>query len=98
MWNDLWQRNGSPVFHNYDAMPRTLPEMFKILKTYDKKTLFKPEFFERRKAKALDCEFVQVKPVAQFGDAVELGFNVGTRGNGYDKPHWPDDLRVEIVT
>ena len=31
------------------------------------------------------------------GGGVEGGFNVGTRGNGIDKPVWPDNLRVEIV-
>lgn len=74
-----------------------LPSMLGLLHKHDAKTLFKPEFFERRDSKAVGFEFVQLKPVAQFVDDVKLEYNVGTRGNGYDKPHWPADLRTEVV-
>ena len=43
-------------------------------------------------------EYVQLKPIARFKDGVRLGYNVGTRTNGVDKPKWPSDLTVEIVT
>lgn len=31
------------------------------------------------------------------GNEVQLGFNVGTRGNGKDAPKWPSDLMTEVV-
>ena len=33
--------------------------------------------------------------VGQFESGVELGYHVGTRGNGIDQPVWPKDLTVE---
>lgn len=78
-------------------MQYLLPEMIGLLAKHDSSTLFSPEFFERRRSKAAGYEFVQVKPVAQFADGVELGFNVGTRTNGVDKARWPEDLTTEII-
>ena len=75
-----------------------LPDMIGRLHKYDEDVLFKPEFFEKRMSKASQHEFVQIKPVARFKDNVQLGYNVGTRTNGVDKPKWPSDLNVEIVT
>lgn len=73
--------------------------MLKLLHTHDKDVLFSPAFFENQTSKAVGATFVRVKPVAQFKDqAVELGYNVGTRGNGVDKPVWPNDLTTEIVS
>lgn len=79
-------------------MHHTLPVMLGMLQKYDKEGLFKPEFFEKRESKALGYEFIGVGPVAKFEDGVELKYNVGTRGNGVDKPYWPSDLSVEVVT
>ncbi|KAI5359316.1 putative CoA-transferase family III [Septoria linicola] len=97
VWSELWQRHGSPVYRNHHNMGYLLPSMLGLLHKHDAKTLFKPEFFERRNSNAVGFEFVQLKPVAQFVDDVKLEYNVGTRGNGYDKPHWPADLRTEVV-
>ena len=97
VWKNVWERHGKPVFHHYHAMPYLLPRMFGLLHEHAEETLFKPEFFESRMSKAVGWEFVQVKPVAQFKDDVTLGYNVGTRSNGVDAPHWPQDLGVEIV-
>jgi hypothetical protein len=70
----------------------------KLLEEHDADTLFNPSFFEPRLSKAMDTTFIQVKPIARFeNNAVELKYNVGTRGNGVDKPLWPEDLTVEIV-
>ncbi|KAI1776977.1 CoA-transferase family III [Hypoxylon cercidicola] len=97
-WDELWSRHGSPVFRHYHAMPYLLPAMMKILYQYDAETLFKPAFFEERKAENLGHIFVQPKPVAGFANGVvDLGFHIGTRGNGVDAPVWPKDLRVEVV-
>lgn len=99
VWQDVWGRHGNYVFKNHHSMLHTLPVMLGMLHKYDSKTLFKPEFFERRTSKALGgLEFVGVKPVAQFRDDVQLRFNVGTRGNGVDQARWPEDLGVEVVT
>ncbi|EME46194.1 hypothetical protein DOTSEDRAFT_70247 [Dothistroma septosporum NZE10] len=75
-----------------------LPKMMALLHKNASKQLFKDEFFERRESTAAGHEFVQLKPVARFKDKVELRYNVGTRGNGYDQPHWPADLGVEVVS
>ena len=68
-----------------------------LLAKHDRDTLFKPEFFEHRRSKAVGHAFQQVKPVAQFADDIQLGYNVGTRTNGMEKARWPDDLRTEII-
>ncbi|KAI1406995.1 CoA-transferase family III [Hypoxylon sp. FL1857] len=96
-WNELWTRHGSPVFRHFHAMQHLLPAMLKILHQYDAKTLFNPAFFENRRAENLGATFVQVKPVAQFSNAVDLGYHIGTRGNGVDQPVWPKDLTTEVV-
>lgn len=98
IWEELWKRHGSPVFRHYDNTRRTVPEMLKLLHQFDENTLFQPSFFERYRSEAVDVTVVKVKPVARFKEnVVELKYNVGTRGNGIDKPIWPDDLTVEIV-
>ncbi|KAK0896110.1 hypothetical protein LTR02_011416 [Friedmanniomyces endolithicus] len=97
IWSDLRQRHGDPVFRHYHNMGYTLPAMFALLEENVSETLYRPEFFERRVSKAVGREFVQVKPVARFADGVELGYSVGTRGNGVDPARWPKDLRTEIV-
>ncbi|KAK6954259.1 hypothetical protein Daesc_004226 [Daldinia eschscholtzii] len=97
-WKEVWKRHGSPVFRHYHAMPYLLPAMLKLLYQHDSQVLFNPEFFQEREAKSIGATFVQIKPVAQFADgAVELGYHIGTRGNGVDEPVWPDDLTVEVV-
>ena len=72
--------------------------MFGLLHKYDEGTLFNPEFFEKRTSKAMGHEYIQIKPIAKFKDDVRLGYNVGCRPNGMDKPRWPSDLSVEVVT
>lgn len=72
--------------------------MLKLLHQHDEKVLFNPSFFAQYRSEAIDVTIIKVKPVAQFKDnLVELKYNVGTRGNGVDKPIWPDDLTVENV-
>ncbi|GKT71317.1 alpha methylacyl-CoA racemase [Colletotrichum tofieldiae] len=79
-------------------MAHTVPIMSKLLQEHDSKTLFQPQFFEMRTSKAVDGTFWVVKPVLQFhNNAVEMKYNVGTRGNGVDEPIWPTDLTVEVV-
>ncbi|KAI1651762.1 CoA-transferase family III [Daldinia loculata] len=97
-WNEVWKRHGSPVFRHYHAMPHLLPAILKLLYQHDSQVLFNPAFFQEREAKNIGATFIQVKPVAQFADgAVDLGYHIGTRGNGVDEPVWPDNLTVEVV-
>ena len=99
IWQDLWSRNGRQVFRHYHNMGYTLPHYIKMLYQNSSKTVMKPEFFEERDLKTIGKTLRVVKPVAQFTEEkVELGFNVGTRTNGVDKPRWPNDLSVEFVT
>ncbi|KAI0846762.1 CoA-transferase family III [Daldinia vernicosa] len=98
IWTELWKRHGSPVFRYYHAMPHSLPAMLKLLNQHDSQVLFNPVFFQEQEAKNIGATFVQVKPVAQFADeAVDLGYHIGTRGNGVDEPVWPENLTVEVV-
>ncbi|KAI1466673.1 CoA-transferase family III [Daldinia caldariorum] len=97
-WNEVWKRHGSLVFRHYHAMPHLLPVMLKLLYQHDSQVLFNPAFFQEQEAKSIGATFVQVKPVARFsGGTVDLGYHIGTRGNGVDEPLWPDDLTVEVV-
>ncbi|TQN64862.1 Succinyl-CoA--L-malate CoA-transferase beta subunit [Colletotrichum shisoi] len=98
VWKEVWERHGSPVFRHFHTMAQTVPLMSKLLQDHDTKTLFQPQFFEMRASKAVDGTFWVVKPVLQFENgAVEMRYNVGTRGNGVDEPVWPADLSVEVV-
>ncbi|KAI3318366.1 CoA-transferase family III [Xylariaceae sp. AK1471] len=98
VWQELWQRYGSPTFRHYHSMLYLLPAMMKLLVQHDSLTLFSPSFFQPMEAKYLDTTFIRPKPVAQFASGVELKYHVGTRGNGVDQPVWPKDLTVEVVT
>lgn len=75
-----------------------LPAVMKVLAQHDSETLLSPSFFQLMEAKNLATTFIRPKPVAQFASGVELGYHVGTRGNGVDQPVWPKDLTVEVVT
>ncbi|GAP93263.1 hypothetical protein SAMD00023353_11600010 [Rosellinia necatrix] len=98
VWQELWQRHGSPVFRHYHSMAYLLPAMLKLLVQHDSATLFNPRFFQPMEAKYLGATFIRPKPVARFASGLELKYHVGTRGNGVDQPMWPKDLTVEVVT
>ncbi|KXT01944.1 hypothetical protein AC578_2565 [Pseudocercospora eumusae] len=97
VWNEVWSRHGSPVYRHYHSMQYTLPSMIGLLKKHDSKTLFNPAFFEQRTSKAVGHDFIVVKPIADYHGEVELKYNVGTRGNGYDKAYWPENLLTEVL-
>ena len=95
IWDEVWTRNGRQVFRHYHNMNYTLPYYMKM---FQKEGLFDLDFFELRETKALGLKIRTPKPVLRFPTGtVEFGFNVGTRGNGVDQPHWPSDLSTEIV-
>lgn len=60
--------------------------------------IISPSFFEDRESKAIGKIVRTPKPVIKYdNDQVQLKYNVGTRGNGKDAPHWPVDLMTEVV-
>lgn len=76
----------------------SLPVMLKTLHEQDAGVLFKPKFFEARRAKNLATTFVVPKPVLRFpGGEVQPGYTIGTRKNGTDLAYWPKDLKTEVI-
>jgi hypothetical protein len=74
-----------------------IPALMKVLVQYDSEPLLIRSFFQFMEAKNLATTFIGPKPVAQFGSGVELGYRVGTRGNGIDQSISPKDLTAEII-
>lgn len=98
VWKEVWEKHGAPVFRHYDHM---LAMLFKVMVMLRKNTpdLFDDSHFEIRHPSHLNISYRTVKPVLQFPDGlVKPGFTVGTRGNGVDKPHWPKNLKTEVIT
>jgi len=98
IWQDVWTRNGKQVFRHFHNMPYTLPRFLQMLKENSAKTLFAPDFFEKRRSGALGTDIMTPKPIIRFPEGkVRLEYNVGTRGNGVDQPRWPENLMTEVV-
>ncbi|PVI02687.1 CoA-transferase family III [Periconia macrospinosa] len=98
IWSDLWKGHGSPVFRHFDNTRLTVPKLIDLLHGHDEDILFNPDFFQTCRSAAIGVSIRKVRPVAHFkDDVVEMGYNVGTRGNGVDEPMWPKDLLTEIV-
>ena len=101
VFDHVWAENGRPVYHHWHNNVVTLPEtLWRLRSGPGGKRIFKPEFFEDRRAPGIlgEKKIRCVKPVAEWGDVVKLGFNIGTRGNGIDAPYWPDDLMQERMS
>jgi len=97
-WKKLWKRNRRVVFRAEHNMSYTIPKVMGMLKQNSGKVVFNPAFFEDRKSEAMAADARTVKPVIRFqGGEVELGYHVGTRGNGVDQVRWLEDLMTEIV-
>jgi hypothetical protein len=61
--------------------------------------LYDGAYFEKRHSAPLGVDIRVVKPILQFPEGrVTLGYNVGTRPNGVDKPRWPENLLTETVS
>ncbi|RMJ14268.1 hypothetical protein CDV36_006094 [Fusarium kuroshium] len=99
VWQDLWKRNGSPVFRYFDPMQTLVPKTLQVVMKNSGQALFKPKFFHQYSCRYLGKDVKIVAPILRFpnGD-VKPGFNVGTRSNGVDAARWPEDLSVEVVT
>jgi hypothetical protein len=105
IWEELWSKNGRLVLRHYEGMTRTLPKVMGTIFKNSAAKLLKPSYFMETDAPlGENGEAVKmkiVKPVLKFVEEgkgkVDLGFNVGTRGNGVDEPKWPEDLMVPVV-
>lgn len=98
VWQDVWQRNGSPVFRHHHAMQYLLPRVLGAVQRSSADKLFKEEFFTEYFVKSLGKTMRIVAPVLRFpNQEVKLGFDVGARTNGVDEARWPEDLGVEKV-
>ncbi|KAF2100262.1 putative L-carnitine dehydratase [Rhizodiscina lignyota] len=92
--------HGNPMYQHWHNNGFSVPVTMKALRAGEGgKRLFQPDFFEDRSAPTVmgDKKIRKVKGIAQFQDVVQLGFNVGTRGNGIDAARWPTDLMVDQV-
>jgi hypothetical protein len=95
VWQDLWERNRKPVFRHYHNTGVILPAHLKLC---GEQGLFDRKHFEIRRSVAIGANMRIVKPVLEFTDGeVQLGYQVGTRGNGVDAARWPADLSTEVV-
>ena len=97
VWEEVWARNGRPIFRHYHPMQYLFPRGIEMLRA-NAPAVLDPEYFEVRKAEAMQCNIRCVKPVLQFpSKKVELKFQVATRTNGIDRARWPEDLLTETV-
>lgn len=101
VWKQLWSESGMQPWRHYQNMGVTIPAYVGYLMQKKGVVLFKPEFFHEVESKAVGARFRCVRPIIQYKaseeEKVKPGFNVGTRGNGFDAPKWPEDLMVEII-
>lgn len=101
VFDRVWAEHGKPVYRYWHNNGLTVPEVLHRLRNGPAaKRLFRPEFFEERSSTGTlgpDKGITVVKGVADWGNVVNLSFNVGTRGNGVDAAKWPEDLSIENV-
>lgn len=100
VFDKVWAEHGRPVYRYWHNNGVSAPETVKRLKSGPaSERILRPEFFEDRRSPSVLGEklFRAVKGVADWRGVVDLGYNVGTRGNGVDAARWPDDLSQEVV-
>lgn len=92
----MWQKYGRLPFRAHQPMEVITPVAMKLME--ERSDSFRDEFFETRRSRILGVDIRCVKPAIRFPHGeVDLGFTVGTRGNGRDAPRWPEDLTTEVV-
>ncbi len=80
-------------------MQYSIPFFMSLLRKNCGEALFRPEFFHNRHSGVLKVDIKTPRPILRFPQGlVELKYNVGTRGNGVDKPKWPENLMTEVVS
>ncbi|KIM36718.1 hypothetical protein M413DRAFT_77989 [Hebeloma cylindrosporum] len=99
IWDQLWEAYDRPILRHTDNMGVTLyPLIKKLTENPLGARIFNPDFFELRENKAIGVPIQTVKPILGFPEGVvELGYNIGSRGNGVDEARWPEDLLTEII-
>lgn len=99
VFEEVRERNHCPTLHHTDTMGEGMTLLVGDLIKYSTDTVWKPEHFVDNMVKHLGKKVRNVAPVLQFADGtVKPGFQIGARTNGLDKPHWPADLSVEVVS
>ncbi|KAF5963418.1 alpha-methylacyl racemase [Fusarium coicis] len=104
VFQEVWNENGREIFRHYHGMLWELPHLVAMIRRSEAgKRILAPEFFEDRDAdlplKGKGRKMRMAKPMCQFpGGVVQLGFDIQTRTLGVDKPRWPEDLTVQVVT
>ncbi len=99
IWQDVWKRNGKKVFRHHHNMIFTIPEYVRMMMTDPGDTILNDDWFHIVSSEAVNVKIRCVKPVLQFPEGnIQLGYKVGTRGNGVDKSRWPKDLMINIAT
>ncbi|OQU97090.1 hypothetical protein CLAIMM_03086 [Cladophialophora immunda] len=97
VWRELWEKYGRFQFRANQPMEVITPAVMQLMEK--REDSFRDEFFSVQRSKALNVDIRCVKPVLRYPHGeVELGFTVGTRGNGTDAPRWPEDLTIEVVS
>lgn len=97
VWQQMWEKYDKFQFRAHQPMEITTPVIMKLMK--ERSNSFGDEFFHVQRSKILGVDIRCVKPAIRYPHGeVELGFTVGTRGNGTDAPRWPEDLTTEVVT
>lgn len=97
IWEPLWESYGKFQFRANNPMEVSGPFVLKLMS--EKNDSFRDEYFITRRSGVLGVDIRCLKPALEFPDGeVNLSYNVGTRGNGVDKPFWPQDLLTEVVT
>lgn len=100
VWDKLWSECGRPIHRSWVNNGATVPATLRNLRSGPGgDRLFQKDFFQDRSAPGPlgEGKIRGVKGVADWAGVVELGFNVGTRGNGVDAPRWPENLDIENV-
>ncbi|KAF8151903.1 CoA-transferase family III domain-containing protein [Pholiota molesta] len=97
VWDALWASYGCPLLQHTDNNYRVLPIFVQLLMQNNAPS-FNPIFLETRDNKAIGVPVGAVQPIFIFAQQlVKPRFNIGSRGNGADKPRWPEDLLTEII-
>lgn len=99
VWKRVWtDKQHKSVFRHTDNMIITIPRLLQPLAA-EQSIIFSEDHFEVRQNKAIGVPIYTVKPILGFPQGVvQLGYNIGSRGNGIDAPRWPENLLEEIVS
>ena len=99
VWQELWAQHGKMVFHSEDNMRTTIPAFMRSLHQNHTDLFTNSTYYTIKHNKVLNEDFRIVKDCIQWpSDSIDSDYHIGAHANGTDKPRWPKDLSVEIVT